>query len=128
MSAFSPLCLGFTLTAQAADRQFKKKTVVFKEGQTKTLTLLNSESSPEIMYYEPASSLFSYKVMGTSKIKVTTNRAGIDYITVSNGDTIYYMTFPTDVQFNPDKPKCQRQYMALEKTLNSIQKSFKLKK
>lgn len=36
------LCLGFTLTAQAADRQFKKKTVIMKEGKSKILTLVNS--------------------------------------------------------------------------------------
>lgn len=223
------LCLGFTLTAQAADRQFKKKTVIFTEGQTKTLTLLNSDSLPEVAYYYEDTALFSYTVLGNSKIKVTANRAGIDYISVASGDsfescclvilpkenpaiklrvtkkgktvvsykkmkvtlpkawkkygyvilsgedyisfhskvnyrngyygnlfsvewcsaaeyaerstylpnfkflkqtgdTVYYMTFPTDVQFKPDSLKCQRQYKALEKTITSIQKNLKIKK
>lgn len=227
-AAFS-LCLGFTLTAQAADMQFKKQTVIFKEGQSKTLTLLNSEDTPQVRYYEPDTSLFSCQVLGNSRIKVTANRAGIDYITVANGDTniscclvimpkndpkiktretkkgstlvtykkvrvtlpkawkkygyvalahedsisfcsksnyrsgyygtlfsvewcsaaeyqerstylpnfrfikqtgdtVYYMTFPTDVQFNPEKPKCQRQYKALEKTISSIRKTLKIRK
>lgn len=229
LASIFTLCLGFTLTAQAADMQFKKKTVIFKEGQTKNLTLLNSEKSPEVLYYEPSTSLFSYKVQGTSKIQVTAKRAGIDYITVSNGDTgiscclvvmpkdnpnvkskekkngktivtykkvkvtlpkawkkygyvvlpgedsisfhskfnyrrgyygnlfsiewcsaaeyaerstylpnftflkqtgdtVYYMTFPTDVQFKPDSQKCQKQYKALEKTITSIRKTLKIKK
>lgn len=85
-AAFS-LCLGFTLTAQAADMQFKKQTVIFKEGQSKTLTLLNSEDTPQVRYYDPDTSLFSCQVLGNSRIKVTANRAGIDYITVANGDT-----------------------------------------
>lgn len=78
------LCLGFTLTAQAADRQFKKQTVFFKEGQSKNLTLLNSETTPEVLYYDADSALFSYQVKGASSIRITANRPGIDYITVKN--------------------------------------------
>lgn len=64
------LCLGFTLTAQAADRQFKKKTVIMKEGKSKILTLVNSDSLPEVAHYDKDTSLFSYTVQGNSKIKV----------------------------------------------------------
>lgn len=222
------LCLGFSLTAQAAGRQFKKETVLLQEGKSKNLTLLNSDSLPNVQYYDASSSLFTYKVLSNSKIRVTANRPGIDYITVANGneniscclvilpkdnpsvkvkekkdgktvvtyqkarvtlpkawkkygylilthddsisfhskssyrtgyygrlfsiewcsaaeyaerktylpnftflkqdgDTIYYITYPTDVQFNPDKPKCTRQYRALEQTLTTVKKSFKVK-
>lgn len=222
------LCLGFTLTAQAADRQFKKQTVFFKEGQSKNLTLLNSETTPEVLYYDADSALFSYQVKGASSIRITANRPGIDYITVKNdgeniscclvilpknnpavktrvtkkgntvvtykkarvvlppawkkygyvllphedsisfcsktsyrsgyygtvftiawcseeeyvdrasylpnfrflkrsGGLVYYIELPTDVQFHPEKAKCQRHYNALEKTVKSIRKTFRVK-
>lgn len=222
------LCLGFTLTAQAADRQFKKKTIIMREGKSKTLTLANSHSLPEVAFYDKDTSLYSYTILGNSKIKVTADRAGIDYISVPSGDayescclvilpkenpelklkeskkgkitvsyknirltlpaawkkcgyiiltgddhisfhskvnyrsgyygnlfsvewcsakeyaeritylpnfqylkriddTVYYLTLPTDVQFNPEKAKCQKHYQALEKTIKAITKSFRAK-
>ena len=221
------LFLGSVLTTQAADRQFTKKTVVLKEGQTKTLTLRNSYTTPEIMYHDPETSVFSYEVLSQSKIKVTAVRAGIDDIYVSNGNTnischlvvmpsknpdlklkttkkgtsvsyqdirltlpkvwkkygyviltnddsisfhakssyrtgwygrvfsvewcsikeyekrktylpnysflkrngntVYYLTLPTDVQFNTENKKCARHYQAFDKTVGSIKKSFKVK-
>lgn len=227
LASIFTLCLGFTLTAQAADRQFKKKTVILKEGKSKILRLVHSDSPPEVAHYDKDTSLFSYTVQGNSKIKVTPQRAGIDYITVPSGDayescclvilpkknpelklretkkgktvvsykrmrlklpsawkkygyiiltgddyisfcsksnyrsgyyghlftiewcsgseyaervsylpafqylkrvgpTVYYITFPTDVQFNPENAKCQKHYQALEKTVNSIRKSFRV--
>ena len=227
LASIFTLCLGFTLTAQTADRQFKKKTVILKEGKSKILRLVHSDSPPEVAHYDKDTSLFSYTVQGNSKIKVTPQRAGIDYITVPSGDayescclvilpkknpelklretkkgktvvsykrmrlklpsawkkygyiiltgddyisfcsksnyrsgyyghlftiewcsgseyaervsylpafqylkrvgpTVYYITFPTDVQFNPENAKCRRDYQALEKTVNSIRKSFRV--
>jgi len=228
LASILTLCLGFTLTTQAADRQFKKKTVVIKEGKSKVLTLVNSDSLPEVAYYDKDTSLFSYTVQGNSKIKVTARRAGIDYLTVPSGDayescclvilpkknpelksretkkgktvisykkirltlppawkkygyiiltgddyisfcsksnyrsgyygnlftiewcsgseyanrvsylpafqylkrvgpTVYYITFPTDVRFNTENAKYQKHYHALQKTINTIIKSFRAK-
>ncbi len=44
------------------------------------------------------------------------------------GNRVFYVTLPTDVQFCLDKPKYQKQYMALTETVDSIIASIKCKK
>lgn len=44
------------------------------------------------------------------------------------GNTVYYMTEPTDVQFCPDKPKYQKQYRALYDTVDEVIRTFQIKK
>lgn len=43
------------------------------------------------------------------------------------GPLVYYLTYPTDVQFNTKSKKCAAEYQALEKTLEKIRKSIRIK-
>lgn len=45
----------------------------------------------------------------------------------TSGDTVYYLTEPTDVQFNTSSDKLRKQYNQLTATMKKVKKSFKLK-
>lgn len=84
------LSLGFTVNADAAQVKFAKKSVVLNVGQSKTLTVKNTNGSLQILDSSAYNGCFTYQLVSSSKVKVTAKKPGISSIIVSsNGKTDY---------------------------------------
>lgn len=95
------LSLSFATTAQAAGKKFSKSLIKLNEGQSKTLTILNSKNYPKVRYYDPNYDNFSYDILSKSKIKITAQKPGISYIYVAKGNRNISCTIVVMPKKNP---------------------------
>lgn len=110
---------GFSLTLP---KVWKKYGYVTMSGK-RSLTFC-AKSSYRTGYYGHVFSVNWCSKKNWNKIKG--NLPNSKYLK-TKGNTVYYLSRPTDVQFNTESKTAQRHYAALDKTVTKVAASFKVK-
>lgn len=114
-------CIRYNHTRLVLPKAWKQYGYIILAGDNSIS--FHSKSSYQTGYY---GTLFSIEWCPQSEYAKRVNYLPNFTFLRRHGPLVYYLTYPTDVQFNTHSQKCAAEYRALEKTLAKVRKSIRI--